>query len=130
MRKERSRAPLRRDGDASRLPETVAKGLFREDLYYRLNVMQLHIPALRERRGGIPLLAQRFLERFSAQFGKKTKRFSRLALHVLGEYGWPGNVRQLENVVQRAVVMADGSTIEVWHLPVALRNGFDDTAAG
>jgi DNA-binding NtrC family response regulator len=111
------------------LPEMVAQGLFREDLYYRLNVMQLHIPALRERRGGIPLLAQRFLERFAAQFGKKTKRFSRLALHVLGEYDWPGNVRQLENVVQRAVVMADGSTIEIWHLPLALRNGFDDTAA-
>ena len=111
------------------LPEMVAQGLFREDLYYRLNVMQLHIPALRDRRGGIPLLALRFLERFSAQFGKKAKRFSRLALHVLGEYDWPGNVRQLENVVQRAVVMADGSTIEVWHLPIALRNGFDDTAA-
>jgi DNA-binding NtrC family response regulator len=111
------------------LPEMVSRGLFREDLYYRLNVMQLHIPPLRDRRGGIPLLAQRFLERFSAQFGKKTKRFSRLALHVLGEYDWPGNVRQLENVVQRAVVMADGSTIEAWHLPVALRNGFDDTAA-
>jgi DNA-binding NtrC family response regulator len=111
------------------LPEMVARGLFREDLYYRLNVMQLHVPALRERRGGIPLLAHRFLERFAAQFGKKAKRLSRLALHVLEEYDWPGNVRQLENVVQRAVVMADGPTIEIWHLPLALRNGFDDTAA-
>ena len=107
------------------LAEMVAQGKFREDLYYRLNVVQLHIPPLRGRRGAIPLLAQHFLERFAKQFGRKTKRFSRLALHALEEYHWPGNVRQLENVVQRAVVMAEASTIEIWHLPLGLRDGFE-----
>jgi len=103
----------------------VEEGKFREDLYYRLNVVQLHLPPLRERREEIPFLAHHFLERFAQQFGKKTKRFSRLALHAWEEYDWPGNVRELENVVQRAVVMADGSTIEIWHLPLGLRNGFE-----
>jgi len=107
------------------LAKMVEEGKFREDLYYRLNVVQLHLPPLRERREEIPFLAHHFLERFAQQFGKKTKRFSRLALHALEEYDWPGNVRELENVVQRAVVMADGSTIEIWHLPLGLRNGFE-----
>ena len=108
-----------------KLGEMVAQGKFREDLYYRLNVVQLHLPPLRERREEIPFLAHHFLGRFAQQFGKKVKRFSRLALHVLEEHNWPGNVRELENVVQRAVVMAEGTTIEVWHLPLGMRRGFE-----
>jgi len=87
-----------------------------------LNVMQLHLPPLRERRDDVPVLAQHFLERFSKQFGKSARRFSRLALQALEEYNWPGNVRELENVIQRAVVLAEGRTIETWHLPISFRS--------
>jgi DNA-binding NtrC family response regulator len=66
------------------------------------------------------VLAQHFLRRFADQFGKQTVRFSSLALGALEEHDWPGNVRQLENVVQRAVVLAEGPTVEIWHLPAAL----------
>jgi DNA-binding NtrC family response regulator len=99
------------------LSEMVERGGFREDLYYRLNVVELHLPTLRERRDDIPFLAHHFLGQFAAQFGKKAKRFSLAVVNQLEEYQWPGNVRELENVIQRAVVMADGPTIESWHLP-------------
>ncbi len=107
------------------MAEMVQRGKFREDLYYRLDVVQLQLPPLRERRDDIPLLAHHFLHRFAQQFGRKFKRFSRPALQALEEYVWPGNVRELENVVQRAVVLAEGSTIEVWHLPTLFRKGFE-----
>jgi DNA-binding NtrC family response regulator len=103
------------------LTEMVQRGSFREDLYYRLNVVQLHLPALRERREDIPLLAAHFLQASAQQFNRKAKRFSQPALRVLEEYGWPGNVRELENVVQRAVVLADGHTVDLWHLPAGIR---------
>jgi DNA-binding NtrC family response regulator len=107
------------------LEEMVKQGTFREDLYYRLNVVQLHLPPLRERRDGIPVLAHHFLEKFAKQFGKKTRRFSHLAMRALEEHSWPGNVRELENVVQRAVVIAEGPVVEIWHLPTGLREGFE-----
>jgi len=107
------------------LSDMVKKGEFREDLFYRLNVMHIHLPALRERLDDLSFLAQHFLHTFAQQFGKKVRRFSRLALQALEEHPWPGNVRELENAVQRAVVMAEGTTIEVWHLPLPMRNGFD-----
>ncbi|MGH9690937.1 MAG: sigma-54 interaction domain-containing protein [Candidatus Acidiferrales bacterium] len=102
------------------LAEMVQKGTFREDLYYRLNVVQMHLPALRERRDDIPLLAQHFLQISAAQFGKNAKRFSQSALRALEEYGWPGNVRELENAVQRAAVLCEGPAVELWHLPPSL----------
>ncbi len=104
--------------------EMVKQGKFREDLYYRLNVVQIHLPPLRERRDEIPLLANHFLQKFAGQFNKKSRRLSRPVLQALEEYTWPGNVRELENVVQRAVALADRPTIEVWDLPTPLRNGF------
>jgi len=107
------------------LEEMVKQNTFREDLYYRLNVVQLHLPPLRERRDGIPVLAHHFLEKFAKQFGKKTRRFSHLAMRALEEHAWPGNVRELENIVQRAVVIAEGPVVEIWHLPAMLRNGFE-----
>jgi DNA-binding NtrC family response regulator len=107
------------------LEEMVSQGKFREDLYYRLNVIRIHLPPLCERREEIPVLVNHFLQRYANQYDKKVKRFSRLALHSLEEHKWPGNVRELENVVQRTVVMAEGPTIEVWHLPSTIRNGFD-----
>ena len=110
------------------LQEMVEQGKFREDLYYRLNVVQLHLPPLRERRDSIPELAHHFLHLFASQFSKKTKRFSRLAMQALEECPWPGNVRELENVVQRAVVLSEEATIELDHLPAALQKGFSEIA--
>jgi two-component system, NtrC family, response regulator HydG len=102
------------------LAEMVQKGTFREDLYYRLNVVHMHLPPLRDRREDIPLLAQHFLQISGEQFGKKAKRFSQSAVRTLEEYGWPGNVRELENAVQRAVVLSDGPTVDAWHLPPSI----------
>ncbi len=109
------------------LEEMIKKGEFREDLYYRLNVIQLHLPALRERGGGILLLAHHLLQQVCQELNKKVTRFSRLAIEAMDEYAWPGNVRELENAIRRAVVLAEGPMIEVWHLPVKMREGFDQT---
>jgi DNA-binding NtrC family response regulator len=109
------------------LGDMVKQGKFREDLYYRLNVVQMHIPPLRERRDDIPLLAQHFLQNAAQQFNKKVKRFSQPALHALEEYAWPGNVRELENAVQRAVVLSEGQSVDVWHLPTAIRTIRDES---
>ncbi|HZP01085.1 MAG TPA: sigma-54 dependent transcriptional regulator [Terriglobia bacterium] len=108
------------------LESMVQQGHFRQDLYYRLNVVQLHIPPLRERQDAIPALAQHFLQFFAKQFGRETTRFSNSAMQALMEYSWPGNVRELENAVQRAVVMAEGPSIEVWHLPKTMIKDFDE----
>jgi len=105
------------------LEEMVENDKFREDLYYRLNVVQMHLPALRERRDDIPLLAHHFLESAAEQFKKKAKRFSQSSLHALEEYAWPGNVRELQNAVQRAVVLSEGPSVEMWQLPTAVRSG-------
>jgi DNA-binding NtrC family response regulator len=102
------------------LTELVQQGRFREDLYYRINVVQMHIPPLRERHEDIPLLANHFLQVAARQFNRKANAFSTLALRSLEEYGWPGNVRELENAVKRAVVMVDGETVEIWHLPAPI----------
>jgi DNA-binding NtrC family response regulator len=110
------------------LHSMVEQGKFREDLFYRLNVVQLHLPPLRERRESIPVLAHHFMRQFATQFGKNTKRFSGPALQALEECSWPGNVRELENVVQRAVVLAEDSTIELNHLPDKLRKGFSESS--
>jgi len=112
------------------LESMVAEGAFRKDLFYRLNVVQIQIPPLRERRDEIPILAQHFLQQFTKQFGKNASRFSPLAIHALEEYPWPGNVRELENAIQHAVVMADGAAIETWHLPNSLRGDLEQTSAG
>jgi len=95
----------------------VKKGLFREDLFYRLNVITIIIPPLRERGDDILLLAHHFLTQFAAESGKATPGFSDEALQSLRSYNWPGNVRELENVIQRLVVMTDGDVIEVPDLP-------------
>jgi DNA-binding NtrC family response regulator len=111
------------------LEQMVADGEFREDLYYRLNVIQLHLPPLRERSGGIVVLAHHLLQQISKELGKKVTRYSPLAIEALDEYGWPGNVRELENVIRRAVVLAEGPTVEVWHLPTKVRGQEEPTSA-
>jgi DNA-binding NtrC family response regulator len=95
----------------------IKKGAFREDLFYRLNVVAIELPALRDRRGDIPALASFFLRRYAAENGKTIETFAGDALEGLVEYRWPGNVRELENVVERAVVLCDGHRIEKKHLP-------------
>ena len=94
----------------------IEKGAFREDLFYRLNVVTVELPPLRERRGDIPALASFFLRRYAAENGKTIETFADDALAALLEYRWPGNVRELENVIERAVVLCDGHRIEKKHL--------------
>jgi two-component system nitrogen regulation response regulator NtrX len=93
------------------LNEEIHKGTFREDLYHRLNVLVIEVPALRDRRNDIPLLAQHFLRRSSAENTKEEKKLTSEALELLKEYPWPGNVRQLKNLMERIVIMSDLSLI-------------------
>jgi DNA-binding NtrC family response regulator len=103
------------------LTEMVQEGLFREDLYYRLNVVPIHLPPLRERPGDTPLLATIFLERSCRRMNAAPKRFSLDAMYQMESYTWPGNVRELRNIVERLAILCEGDTIEVWHLPGELR---------
>jgi len=99
------------------LKEMVEKGHFREDLFYRLNVINVHLPPLRQRAGDIPALALHFAKRYSQDNGKSVTKLSDRALSLLAGHSWHGNVRELENVIERAVVLAEGDTIEISHLP-------------
>jgi two-component system response regulator HydG len=100
------------------LEAEVAGGRFREDLFYRLNVMRLMVPPLRDRLEDIPVLAQHFLERFAAQNRKTVKGFTPLAMDMLLKHEWPGNVRELENAVERAVILLTGDHITEKQLPL------------
>ena len=102
------------------LESRVRAGQFREDLFYRLNVIRLELPPLRERRSDVPLLAGFFLRRYAQENGRRISGFSDGALARLGSWGWPGNVRELEHVVERAVVLCRGERIEAEHLPAAM----------
>ena len=86
-------------------------GAFRRDLFYRVNVMNIHVPPLRERTGDIPLLATHFLKQYAAEYGKPVNDIRPNALELLVDYDWPGNVRELENIIQSAVIRADGASI-------------------
>ncbi len=98
------------------LRKMVEEGMFREDLFYRLNVFPIYIPPLRERKDDIPKLAYHFLRRFCHKTGKRIEGFSDDALEALINYEWPGNVRQLKNVVERLVIMADEPTLDLLYL--------------
>jgi DNA-binding NtrC family response regulator len=91
-------------------------GEFREDLYYRLNVMQIRIPPLRERRGDVLGLASRFLKRQAEKLGRPDLSLSPAAMQALERYRWPGNVRELENAIERATILCDGDLITPWML--------------
>lgn len=95
----------------------VREGAFREDLLYRLNVVQFKMPALRDRREDVTVLASRFLQWFASRFNKNVSEFAADSLRALEEYHWPGNVRELENVIQRAVVLSETSAVELADLP-------------
>jgi DNA-binding NtrC family response regulator len=98
----------------------IKRGAFREDLFYRLNVVTVELPPLRDRRADVPALASFFLRRYAAENGKTIETFADDALETLLEYRWPGNVRELENVVERAVVLCEGPRIEKKHLPASV----------
>ncbi len=106
-----------------KLEEEIAKGAFREDLFYRLNVIPFYVPALRERTEDIPILARYFLAEFSAAYGRKPKELSEAALEVLMRYPWPGNVRELRNLVERLVIICPQQRIEPHHLPPEVFRG-------
>ena len=102
------------------LEKEITKGTFREDLYYRLNVIPFHVPPLRERRSDIPLLATHFLEYFCSKESRETKALDREAMQAIMNYAWPGNVRELKNLIERLVIMSPGNTITPAQLPQAI----------
>jgi PAS domain S-box-containing protein len=102
------------------------QGRFRDDLYYRLNVITIHLPPLRERKEDIPLLCQHFLHKYNLKEGKKISKFSPDAMQALMDFEWPGNVRQLENAISHAVILAQGEIIRRRHLPRFLKEGDEE----
>jgi transcriptional regulator with GAF, ATPase, and Fis domain len=102
------------------LEKLIREGRFREDLFYRLNVFPIHVPPLRDRREDIPELAQHFLKQYAQAAGKIELRIDDDALLVLKNHSWPGNVRELENVIERAVVVAEGGVVTTEDLPAEL----------
>jgi two-component system response regulator HydG len=111
------------------LEKEVAEGNFREDLFYRLNVMPLHVPSLRKRQEDIPLLAQHFLRKFADKNRKEIKGFVPMAMDMLVNYSWPGNVRELENAIERAVILATGDHITENQLPLNITESYPDFEA-
>jgi two-component system response regulator AtoC len=105
------------------LKEMVQQGKFREDLYYRLDVYTIQVPPLRDRRDDIPLLAQAFLDELASETDKPVHQFSPEALTVLGDYSWPGNIRELHNAIERSLLSCRGDTIEARDLPYAILRG-------
>ena len=99
------------------LEEEIKRGSFRSDLFYRLNVIAIHLPPLRQRRDDVPLLADHFLHRAAEQRGESRKHLSAAALEILQSYSWPGNVRELENALERAVILTSGDVIDADALP-------------
>jgi two-component system, NtrC family, nitrogen regulation response regulator NtrX len=105
------------------LEQEIARGAFRQDLFYRLNVIPFYVPPLRDRKEDIPTLARYFLAEFSSEYSKKTRELSESAMEVLIRYPWPGNVRELRNLVERLVIVCPQARIEPHHLPPELFRG-------
>ena len=103
------------------LEELVEKGLFREDLYYRINVFPIFIPPLRERREDILPIAEHFLRMYAEEYSKSIKRISTPAIDLLTQYHWPGNIRELKNCIERAVLVCDEQVIRTYHMPPSLQ---------
>lgn len=110
------------------LEEAIKEGKFREDLYYRLNVVPIHMPPLRERHEDIPLLAEHFLQKLKPTYG--AKRISPAALELLQRYNWPGNIRELQNIIERAVIICRGDEILPEHLPNEIRGTQAESESG
>jgi DNA-binding NtrC family response regulator len=110
------------------LKEEIKRGGFREDLYFRLNVFHIGLAPLKERREDIPMLVQHFIDRFSRDAGKKLQGVSPQAMKLLTDYAWPGNIRELRNTLERAVILCGGGTIEAEHLPSEVASGGGESA--
>ncbi len=104
------------------LPTLIESKQFREDLYYRLSMVEVPLPALRDRKEDLPLLQRHFVESFSQQYGKQLRGITRRAQAMLSRYHWPGNIREMENIIGNASMNADGSYIDIQHFPERLRN--------
>lgn len=102
------------------LLKSIEDGTFRSDLYYRLQVIPIHLPPLRERKGDIMKLAKHFIDQFNVEFHKNVKAVSNMAEKFLKEYSWPGNIRELKNVMERAIILEDEETLLVEHLPLEI----------
>jgi len=102
------------------LEEEIERGNFREDLFYRLNVIPFHMPPLRERAEDIPLLADAFLQEFTTAYGRKPKELTQEAYTILQDYYWPGNVRELRNLIERIVILNPQVRIDARHIPVSV----------
>jgi two-component system, NtrC family, nitrogen regulation response regulator NtrX len=111
------------------LENEIQKGNFREDLFYRLNVIPFYVPPLREHAEDIPALANYFLAEFARSYGRRPKHFAEAAMEVLNGYRWPGNVRELKNLVERLVIMVQGERIECRHLPPSLHHDHTRSAS-
>lgn len=109
------------------LEEMLKEGQFREDLYYRLNVIPIYLPSLRERRSDIPLLAEFFLQRISSNLNKKIESITQEAMECLINYTWPGNIRELENIIERACILAEKNFIRSLDLPSYINSGLRET---
>jgi two-component system, NtrC family, nitrogen regulation response regulator NtrX len=112
------------------LEDEIAAGRFREDLYYRLNVIPFYVPALRERAEDIPLLAAHFIDAYSAEYGKKPKRLTPEAMALFTGYAWPGNVREMKNIIERIVIMSPGEEITPADVPPPVRASRQQGQAG
>ena len=111
------------------LPDEIRKGSFREDLYYRLNVIPLTVPPLRERTDDIPRLVRHFMHEFSTEYGQKTKTIDDDALDLFVRYRWPGNVRELRNIIERLIIMAPGPVIRVQDVPPPISSPLQEQPA-
>lgn len=111
------------------LEEAIREGLFREDLYYRIKVVPITVPPLRERKTDIPMLVAQFVETFNPEFGRQTKGFTRAAIELIVNYDWPGNIRELRNVVERAMILEEKEFLEAEDLPEEIRSPDSVTVA-
>jgi two-component system, NtrC family, response regulator HydG len=107
------------------LRQEVREKRFREDLFYRLSIIELRLPSLAQRKEDLPLLQRHFVEKFAAEYGKQINGISRRAQNLLSRYSWPGNIRELENVIAKACMISDEPTIDIAHLPSELRSQQD-----
>src|SRR6185503_7905692 len=111
------------------LAKEVEKGNFRRDLYYRVNVVSVHMPAIRERVSDVPLLAEHFLRRYAKENGKNITGIDEATIELFTRYPWPGNVRELENCIERAVVLTRNTVLTLDDLPQPMREGAQDAPA-
>jgi DNA-binding NtrC family response regulator len=107
------------------LPDLVKAGEFREDLYHRINVVELHLPPLRERKDDIPALVGFFIQKYNREMGRAVQRVGPLVMEALCDHDWPGNIRQLRNAVERAMLFSDGETLEIGHFAPDLVGAFN-----